>query len=44
MNEYKGYKIQINEAEVVVIDGKGKRVAKVPTTQEAVEWIDEHEE
>ena len=42
MDEYKGYKIQINEAEVVVIDGKGKRVVTVPTTEEAVEWIDEH--
>ena len=43
MDEYKGYKIQINESEVAIINGKGEWVAKVPTPQEAIEWIDEHE-
>lgn len=42
--EYKGYKIQVNQFDVVVIDSYGNWLIKVATVQEATEWIDEHTE
>lgn len=39
---YKGYKIQVNQSEVIVIDNKGKWLIRVATEKEAKEWIDEN--
>ncbi len=40
--EYKGYKIQVNQSDVAVIDGKGEWLIRVETEEEAKKWIDEN--
>ena len=39
---YKGYKIQINTSDVVIIDNKGNIIARVETEKAAIEWINEN--
>lgn len=39
---YKGYKIQINNSDVAIIDKDGKFIARVETEEAAIEWINEN--